>query len=445
MDVEFVYARGSGATQNTSTEWKEFRRVMTKVSTRLGISYRVTDLSYPAISIAEPSHAIGAWISAGKAFEFGRSVASGVSTLKTYYTNTSRSCPNSKWVLAGYSQGAMVIMEAVKSFKTSRVVYIGLFGDPQLYLPEGRGLLPTACFGGTLSDYRVYVPNCRTYSGSLGMRRPYVGSGLSGKVGTWCNRLDYICGSSRVLLANSGHVTYASAGEIAWMGDIVYRKLGGNSAQIRAVSEDPGEIYAQFSRDEYYLQDGLRLDASGSFSLMGEITNYLWTFDDQSYFTQEPYLDWREDWGTAEVTVLVVDEKDNIASAKARVVEFVDDGRMPEPELSVIRSGDVIKVYWTEFPADAEYLLLRVNGVDIDYVNATQNMVVLGDIEDEVSFSAVWLDEDLRLGDEYILEDIPISIIEPVETGIDFAIVWPASMVVVCAILMFAYKKYLPP
>ena len=445
VDVEYVFARGSGAKQNASAEWKEFRRVMAKISGKLGISYRVTDLSYPAISVRVPSHAVGAWISAGKAFEFGRSVASGVNALKTYYANTSRNCLDSKWVLAGYSQGAMVAAEAAKSFKTSRVVYVGLFGDPQLYLPEGRGLFPSACFGGALSNYRVYVPNCRTYSGSLGVRQPYVGSGLSGKVGTWCNRLDYICGSSRVLLANSGHGTYASAGEIAWMGDIVYRKLRGNSAQMRAVSEDSGEIYAQFSQDEYYLQEGLRLDVSGSFSLMGEITDYLWTFGDQSYLTKEPYLDWREDWDTADVTVLVIDEEDNTASATARVVEFANEVRLPEPELSVTRSGDEIKVYWSEYPADAEYLLLRVNGIDIDYVDSTQNVVVLGDIEDGASFGAVWLDEDLRLGEEYVLEDIPASTVESVETGIDFAIVWPVGVVVVFAILVFAYKKYLPP
>lgn len=438
-----MFARGSGAKQNSSAEWKEFQRVMAKISDKLGLNYRVTDLSYPAISVRQPSHAVGAWISAGKAFEFGRSVASGISSLKSYYTKVAASCPNTKWVLGGYSQGAMVAAEAVKSFRASNVVYVGLFGDPQLYLPEGRGLFPSACFGGALSSYRIYVPNCRAYGGSLGTRRPYVSSGLTGKLGTWCNRQDYVCGSSRVLFVNSGHMTYVSAGEISWMGDIVYRRLrNGGSAQTRAAFES--EIYAYFSQDEYMLQDGLRLDVSGSFSLAGEITDYLWTFGEQSVFTQEPYLDWREDWGPNEVTVVVIDTQDNTASATASVVEPEDEDILPSPDLSVMKSGDEIKVYWAEYPAEAEYLLLRVNGVDIDYADAAQNVVVLGDVEDVASFSAVWLDENLKLGEELVVEDVPVAEVVPVETGLDFNVVWPLLMLALF-VGFLVVKKYLPP
>ena len=103
---------------------------MAKVAKRRGYSYRVTDLDYPAVSVKIPINALGAKIGGGKAFTFGRSVSSGVSKLKSYYKSTAKSCSSTKWVLGGYSQGALVISQAVESFDSSKVIYVGLFGDP---------------------------------------------------------------------------------------------------------------------------------------------------------------------------------------------------------------------------------------------------------------------------------------------------------------------------
>jgi len=290
---------------------------MSKAAKRQGYSYRVTDLDYPAVSVNAPLNALGAKISSGKAFAFGRSVKSGVSSLKNYYRNTAKKCAETKWVLGGYSQGAMVVAQAVEGFNASKVVYVGLFGDPWTYLPEGKGAVPRACFGRNLSNYRVYAPTCRTYKGSLGARDPYVAIGLSGKVGLWCNKDDYICGSSRRLLNNSGHTKYAEKNEFIWMADIVERKLvsrrddngvvvasvvGGNevnnailasavgddevnNAMPASAAEDEEDeadvvedvIEAHFSADEYNsaLHGDVTFDASGSFSFGHEIIEYL--------------------------------------------------------------------------------------------------------------------------------------------------------------------------
>ena len=96
-----------------------------------------------------------------------------MTALSNYYVAVMQSCPETRWILAGYSQGAMVVTGAAKSFRHDNVVYIALFGDPQLNLPEGRGLLPVACLGRNYSPYRVNVPNCRTNRASLGERNPY--------------------------------------------------------------------------------------------------------------------------------------------------------------------------------------------------------------------------------------------------------------------------------
>lgn len=259
---------------------------MAEAARRRGFSYGIDDLDYPAVSVHNPINAIGAKISGGKAFAFGRSVSAGVANLLSYYDAIMMSCPNTFWVLGGYSQGAMVVSHAVGGFMAAKVIYVGLFGDPETNLPEGKGLVPTACRGRSLSSYRVFVPECRTNSGSLGSRSPYVASGLEGKYGLWCNRMDYICGSTRLLLNNSGHTKYAEYNELLWMAEKVEKKLRklqkpspwadmDNAVTNRGMAAT-NHIQANLSSDEYdiFVDGTVTLDASQSFSFGRNIVEY---------------------------------------------------------------------------------------------------------------------------------------------------------------------------
>jgi hypothetical protein len=112
----------------------------------------------------------------------------------------------------GYSQGAQLMGQALfwdlsKDLK-DKILFVALFGDPKLYLPEGEGLNPPACRGELFSNWRRTVPDCRTSSGSLGARKPYIMQDMQDKVGLWCNDNDWICGSSKWALGNSGHEHY---------------------------------------------------------------------------------------------------------------------------------------------------------------------------------------------------------------------------------------------
>lgn len=80
VDVEFVFARGSGGVYQENVEYQTFQQVMTKMANRIGMaSYRFTDVDYPAVSVSDPlTNAIGAYISAGKYYAFGKSVNAGV-------------------------------------------------------------------------------------------------------------------------------------------------------------------------------------------------------------------------------------------------------------------------------------------------------------------------------------------------------------------------------
>ncbi len=210
-DVRVVFNDGSGAKiDGTNNDYLDFKEAMTGVLDRTELSYGFYELGsqiqgayqYPAAAIGLESVAaltttIGAKFSAGKSYSYGESYKQGIGELKTYLKRTLNECPKTKFVLAGFSQGAGILsmgMSDLKEFKDS-IIYIATFGDAKLYLPEGSGLFPAACRGESFSDYRVYVPDCEVLNGILDGQVPYVTEGFEGKVGVWCNHFDMICTS----------------------------------------------------------------------------------------------------------------------------------------------------------------------------------------------------------------------------------------------------------
>lgn len=206
-DVRIVFARGSGGERWTDPNYLEYKNTIESKLATTGLSYEFIDLDYPAVGVGAENLdvTIGAYVGAGDAYEFGDSVNAGVKNLVKMVN--SASCPGTKYVVGGYSQGAMVVSKALGSLNADRIIYAATFGDPKIYLPEGKGIFPAACRGENLSDYRMYVPDCQAYKGLLGSYIPYEPEALVGKVGTWCNRRDIFC-SSRFSL--SDHTSYIS-------------------------------------------------------------------------------------------------------------------------------------------------------------------------------------------------------------------------------------------
>lgn len=204
-DLKVIFIRGSGAEQNTNNDYLTFKSTIEeKLATVDGLSYEFADLDYPAVSVGVDNLSVtaGAWFGAGEAYEFGDSVNAGTKKL-TKIVNSS--CTNTKYVIGGYSQGAMVLSKALGDLNPERIIYAATFGDPKIYLPEGAGLIPDACRGANLSDYRMYVPDCQAYKGLLGAYVPYEPEAFVGKLGTWCNRRDIFCSSHFNI---SDHVSY---------------------------------------------------------------------------------------------------------------------------------------------------------------------------------------------------------------------------------------------
>ncbi len=224
-DVQFIFARGSGEALS-DVSFNAWHSALERQVSRLALKYSFYELGssahggyqYPAVSVSNGLGGImtlaGAYVSGGSAFDFGASVDQGANELKSYLTEVSRACPTTKFVLGGYSQGAMLISRSLAELDAERIIYVATFGDPKIYLPEGEAFtygvvpkVPDACYGQNLSPYRAHVPDCYAYEGVLGSYRPYQPANYAGKVGTWCNDKDIMCSSGVSL---SDHTSYVA-------------------------------------------------------------------------------------------------------------------------------------------------------------------------------------------------------------------------------------------
>ena len=230
-DLRVIFARGSGSERNNSQDYLNFKETIETKLTTTDLRYEFIDLDYPAIGITDFGIMLGAFFGAGDAYEFGESIKTGVNNL-THIVNDV-SCPGTKYVIGGYSQGAMVVSQALGGLNNDRVIYAATFGDPKLYLPEGKGAIPAACRGDNLSDYRMYVPDCRAYKGLLGAYIPYEPAEMVGKKGTWCNKMDIFCSS---FFSITNHVSYVADNLYEDASKVIFDKITKTFGIVNTIS-----------------------------------------------------------------------------------------------------------------------------------------------------------------------------------------------------------------
>ena len=221
--VTGIFARGSG--QKVGQDRNETSRFRNQLLSRIGDESKLNFYElgsesyggnqYPAVDVSNVwnGNAIGAKISGGMGNTYGKSVKEGVAELRTYLDIRHRKCPNEFFILGGVSQGAQVVGQALPSISSgvkNKIVFNMLFGDPKLYLPEGEGILPPACFKKKLSTYRREIANCFVDNGALGARKPFLPNVDNVKTGLWCLGHDYVCGSSKFAWDTDGHGKYAN-------------------------------------------------------------------------------------------------------------------------------------------------------------------------------------------------------------------------------------------
>lgn len=230
-DLKIIYARGSGATRFANADYQAFKSSLESKLQGTNLIYEFDDLDYPAIGISGDNItvALGAFISGGEAYEFGDSVKQGINKLVSLVNDNS--CKNTKYVIAGYSQGAIVVSGSLEKLNPNQLIYSATFGDPKIYLPEGAGPVPIACKGEGLSDYRAYVPDCRAHKGLLGAKEPYATTDYLGKLGTWCNKFDIFCSSYFSITSHTSYDTdnlYEDASRLIFSKITNYFKLKNN-------------------------------------------------------------------------------------------------------------------------------------------------------------------------------------------------------------------------
>lgn len=237
VDVEFIFARGSGEAvgDKSFNQWQsEIEKrlqntTLTKNFYELG-SDKNSEYQYPAVAVSggfwDYVNLVATYFSAGEAFAFGASVREGQQELISRIEKVAHECPQTQFVLGGYSQGAMLMTRTLTSLPAEKIVYVTNFGDPKLYLPEGfsasKFKFPDACLGRNLSEYRTYVPNCWAYEGILHGEQPYRHENYTGKVGTWCYNSDIMCSSG---MSFSDHGQYIAENLYTDAAQKIYAKL----------------------------------------------------------------------------------------------------------------------------------------------------------------------------------------------------------------------------
>ena len=205
-NLKVIFARGSGAERFNSRDYQEFKASLEAKLQMSELSYEFDDLDYPAVSVSGENFlvGVGAFIGGGESYSFGKSIKQGISQLTSIVN--SRVCKNTKYVIGGYSQGAIVVSGALEGLDPNRIIYAATFGDPKIFLPEGAGPVPVACSGKNLSEYRIYVPDCFAYRGLLGAKEPYASQDYISKLGTWCNKYDIFCSSKYSIKSHTSYV-----------------------------------------------------------------------------------------------------------------------------------------------------------------------------------------------------------------------------------------------
>lgn len=153
---------------------------------------------------------------------YNSSSLQGINALKTQLTTAVQNCPDQKIVLAGYSQGAHVVLDVlgggqggslgtatapIASNIASHVVAVATFGDPRHVTNQAFDL-------GTSTRNGLF-PRSATQLGVLG--------GFASKINAWCDTNDTFCASGN---STQVHLTYLNRYQNA-AATFVLGKIGG--------------------------------------------------------------------------------------------------------------------------------------------------------------------------------------------------------------------------
>lgn len=144
---------------------------------------------YPAVSIPEAVVA-----QAGLGMKYNASVSLGKKWLTTKLTALHAGCPQTKFFLTGYSQGAEVAGDAYQANPASYIAGVVLFGDPHFNSAD------------SWVDRGSFAQSNRRRNG-IHSPRPVFPNGADGKVLSFCHQGDPVCQGDKLAMAlrRDGH------------------------------------------------------------------------------------------------------------------------------------------------------------------------------------------------------------------------------------------------
>lgn len=413
-DIELVFARGSGQ----DFEDREHEKVEASVIKKIQNNGWTTNLyelgtesfggeKYPAVSAGLGGQMVNAKFGWNTG-TYRSSVHQGKIELSSYLYQRAAKCTDARFVLIGYSQGAHVIGDALEQeigFSIrEKIAYIAYFGEPRLWLPEGRGIWPAACRGGELSEWRKGNPACTVSGGILSGRNPYIHNDLRNKIGSWCDREDGICTGKYSRLGNKSHGEYSNnnaevdqaARRIALA---VGFKNGGpvvpmfapamSRNQDTLANSTEYEIYEPTIipvQTDYYLQPGEEAsfaiaDSYGEFG--GELLSFGWDFNDDGVIDKYGKSVSHTFTESYDGVVRVISSSFYGARVEAEISIYVGtvplEERLPEPTsaptitvLSNQEDSRTVKLSWAEQDSANGYMIYNDEAY-LGIVEAGQN------------------------------------------------------------------------
>ena len=135
-DVHIIWARGSGQEMG-GRDYQAFKKALSVTLSGLDRTFSFHELDYEAIGL-DFGVIVRAKYSKGEGFDYGGSVIHGANRLRNYISDYARWCPNTKFVIGGYSQGAQVISTMLRDEMETgivqkladRIVYAATIADP---------------------------------------------------------------------------------------------------------------------------------------------------------------------------------------------------------------------------------------------------------------------------------------------------------------------------
>lgn len=184
-DLEIVFARGSNQEQGDKPEDLITKPQLTtffneiKFNLPASISANYRDLKYPAAGgFMDILNAEFSFIQNGL---YRQSVGLGTDELSRTISHTLQRCPDTQFILGGFSQGAHVVGNTLFKLddKASRsILYVALFGDPK-FKPDSYA---------ARGDFHP-----RTKGGILEPRKDEFPEKYKGRLYSWCRSYDHIC------------------------------------------------------------------------------------------------------------------------------------------------------------------------------------------------------------------------------------------------------------